>query len=81
MIVLKEGIVGFLRGENFCIDLVSLLLSDLDFQFNKGWYIQGQSVMFQVGKVQGDFYIKVIFDFVYNIINICRIGILLLVRK
>lgn len=37
--------------------------------------------MFQVGKVQGDFYIKVIFDFVYNIINICRIGILLLVRK
>lgn len=70
-----------MRGENPCTDLVSLPLSDPDPQPNKGWHTQGQSVMSQVGKVQGDLHTKVIFDLVYNIINTCRIGTLLSVRK
>lgn len=81
MIVLKEGTVGFLRGENPCTDLVSLPLSDPDPQPNKRRHTQGQSVMSEVGKVQGDLYTKVILDLVYNIINTCRIGTLLSVRK
>lgn len=70
-----------MRGENPCTDLVSLPLSDPDPQPNKGWHTQGQSVMSQVGKVQGDLYTKVILDLVYNIIYTCRIGSLLSVRK
>lgn len=58
-----------MRGENPCTDLVSLPLCDPDPQPNKGWHTQGQSVMSQVGKVQGDLHTKVIFDLVYNIIN------------
>lgn len=70
-----------MRGENPCTDLVSLPLSDPDPQPNKGWHTQGQSVMSQVGKVQSDLHTKVILDLVYNIINTCRIGTLLSVRK
>lgn len=70
-----------MRGENPCTDLVSLPLSDPDPQPNKGWHTQGQSVMSQVGKVQGDLHTKVILNLVYNIINTCRIGTLLSVRK
>lgn len=80
-ILLEDGTVGFLRGENPFTDLVSLPLSDPDPQPHKGRHTQGQSVMSQVGKVQGDLHTKVILDLVYSIENTCHIGTLIKHRR